>query len=192
MPVSLRNVIGLWLVLLATGCAHTGVGTTQSPQTIDQPPAPVASGDAAPACKDQAFRQFDFWIGKWDVLVADGRKAGDNVITLINDGCGLLESYRTASGYRGHSVNAYDAARGVWHQTWIDNGGLLLTIEGGMQSGSMVMTGTRKRTTSQGAVLDRISWTPADDGSVRQVWEVSADDGASWRPIFDGRYRRKP
>jgi len=102
-----------------------------------------------------------------------------------------MESYVAEGGYRGHSFNIYDASRKVWHQTWVDNGGLLLTIEGGLSDGSMVMTGTRPRKTPQGEVLDRISWTPLGDGSVQQVWEVSGDDGASWKPIFDGNYRRK-
>ncbi len=86
----------------------------------------------------------------------------------------------------------YDAARGVWHQTWVDNGGLLLTIEGGLQGASMVLTGTMARKTPQGELLDRISWTPEADGSVRQVWEVSADAGTNWQVIFDGRYQRRP
>lgn len=189
MPGLVRNIFGCGLLALLAGCVHNGAGTGQSPDSAKATDAPAAS--VAPACQDPAFRQFDFWMGEWDVLVADGRKAGENLIVSINNGCALLESYQTASGYRGQSVNAYDAARGLWHQTWSDNGGLLLVIEGGMQAGSMVMTGTRKRTTPQGEVLDRISWTPAEDGSVRQVWEVSADEGASWQPIFDGRYQRK-
>ena len=40
-------------------------------------------------------------------------------------------------------------------------------------------------------MLDRITWTPEDDGTVRQVWEVSTDAGESWSVIFDGRYQRK-
>jgi hypothetical protein len=37
----------------------------------------------------------------------------------------------------------------------------------------------------------RITWTPGAGGAeVRQLWEVSADDGATWRVAFDGRCRR--
>ena len=170
---------------LLCGCASTN-GSNSVPPVLNPAPAAIA-----PACQADEYRQFDFWIGSWEVMVAGDKKAGDNVIEAVNNGCALMESYVTEGGYRGHSFNIYDASRKVWHQTWVDNGGLLLTIEGGLSDGSMVMTGTRPRKTPQGEVLDRISWTPLGDGSVQQVWEVSGDDGASWKPIFDGNYRRK-
>ncbi|MDQ3733926.1 MAG: hypothetical protein M3400_08015 [Actinomycetota bacterium] len=37
----------------------------------------------------------------------------------------------------------------------------------------------------------RITWTPsASSDEVRQFWETSDDDGATWVVAFDGRYRR--
>jgi len=36
----------------------------------------------------------------------------------------------------------------------------------------------------------RITWTPAADGNVRQLWEAADDEGA-WSVVFDGRYTRK-
>jgi hypothetical protein len=39
-------------------------------------------------------------------------------------------------------------------------------------------------------VHERISWTPQPDGTVRQLWEQSAD-GSRWRVVFDGRYVRQ-
>lgn len=179
--VRMRLLLGLGVVTLCAGCAS-------SAPVIAQAPVPSAP---ATACQADEFRHFDFWIGDWDVMVADGKKAGDNSIKPIHGGCALQESYQSAGGYRGQSFNIYDATRQLWHQTWVDNTGLLLTIEGGLRDGSMVMTGTRARQTPQGEVLDRISWTPNEDGTVRQVWEVSADEGGSWRVIFDGTYRRK-
>lgn len=186
----MRRFPGIFASALLGACASSGTDVA-SKNTLAAPATPTLSA-IAPACQAEAYRQFDFWIGSWNVMVAGGKQAGDNTIEVINDGCALMESYETAGGYRGRSVNMYDAGRQVWHQTWVDNSGLLLGIEGGMIDGSMVMTGTGQRATPQGDVLDRISWTPQADGSVRQVWEISADQGASWKTIFDGRYQRKP
>ena len=36
----------------------------------------------------------------------------------------------------------------------------------------------------------RGTWTPNPDGSVRQHFEISADDGATWTTWFDGKYVR--
>lgn len=185
---AMRRVLATAAIMLAGACMNVPPETEAGPVAA---PAAAALPVIAPACQAAEHRQFDFWIGHWEVMVAGGKKAGDNKIEMINNGCALMESYSTATGYRGRSFNTYDAARGVWHQTWVDNGGLLLTIEGGLVDGRMVLTGTRTRTTPQGEVLDRISWTPSDDGSVRQVWEVSADQGTTWNAIFDGRYLRK-
>ncbi len=40
-------------------------------------------------------------------------------------------------------------------------------------------------------ILNRISWTALDDGSVRQLWERSKDGGSSWATSFDGNYRKR-
>jgi hypothetical protein len=34
-------------------------------------------------------------------------------------------------------------------------------------------------------------WTPMPDGRVRQYFEQSNDDGATWEPWFEGFYSRK-
>jgi len=42
------------------------------------------------------------------------------------------------------------------------------------------------------ALLNRITWSPNADGTVRQHWEVSKDRGTSWQTAFDGLYKIKP
>ena len=137
------------------------------------------------SCSAPEHRQFDFWIGEWRVTLPDGKHAGDNRIEKILDGCALHESWQGASGGRGFSYNAYDRDRKVWHQTWVDKQANLLLLEGGLKNGAMVLSGT------QGKTLNRITWTPNKDGSVRQLWETSADQGKTWQIAFDGLYRRK-
>jgi hypothetical protein len=41
-------------------------------------------------------------------------------------------------------------------------------------------------------VTDRVTWSPLDDGKVRQFWEQSRDGGKSWTVAFDGTYTRRP
>ncbi|MEZ5313239.1 MAG: hypothetical protein R2862_06070 [Thermoanaerobaculia bacterium] len=148
-------------------------------------PAPAA---APRPCAAPEHRQFDFWLGNWEVSTAKGI-AGTNRITKLFDDCGLREEYATPKGYSGTSFNVYDASRKVWHQTWVDNQGGLLNLEGGLRNGSMVLEG-RHANPKGGQQIDRITWTPNADGSVRQHWEVSTDEGGSWTTAFDGTYRR--
>lgn len=144
---------------------------------------------AAPPCASAEHRQFDFWLGEWQVHRPDGTLAGVNRITLEYGGCVIHERYATGRGYSGESLNGYDAARKLWHQTWVDDSGLLLTLEGGWNGKSMVLEGLAPD--AQGALVkQRITWTPNADGSVRQLWETAGALGA-WTVAFDGKYTRK-
>jgi hypothetical protein len=148
----------------------------------------AASALAGP-CDSPEHRQFDFWLGSWNVHTPNGKLAGVNRIEREYDGCVLHERYSTERGYQGESLNSYDPGRKVWHQTWVDNQGTLLLLEGGMRSGSMVLEG--QSTAADGQLTrHRISWTPNADGSVRQHWE-STDAKGQWSTAFDGRYTRK-
>jgi hypothetical protein len=123
------------------------------------------------------------------VHAPDGKLAGVNRIEREYDGCVLHERYTTERGYKGESLNVYDPGRKVWHQTWVDNQGTLLLLEGSFRAPSMVLEGQTK--TADGKVTKhRITWTPATDGSVRQHWE-STDAKGHWSTAFDGRYTRK-
>ncbi|MDJ0654738.1 MAG: hypothetical protein QNJ40_11315 [Xanthomonadales bacterium] len=142
--------------------------------------------NAAP-CSSEQHGQFDFWIGSWTVY-ANGAVAGKNRIEKIH-GCVLLENWTSATGnYSGTSLNIYDAGRKVWHQSWTDSSGLLLQLDGGFKEGSMTLRG--ERPAADGSVQQhQIQWTPQQDGSVRQVWTTSSDDGQTWQTAFDGHYR---
>lgn len=144
-------------------------------------------------CASPEHRQFDFWLGDWNVHDSDGRPAGRNRIVSLYGGCVLHESWEGTSGHRGTSFNIYDAARGVWHQTWVDSSGTLLVLEGGLQADTMVLEGRAASPTEPTlTVRHRISWTviDGDPDRVRQHWEISSD-GSTWETLFDGRYARR-
>ncbi len=153
--------------------------------------AQVTAPPSPPPCSAAEHRQFDFWIGTWDVFGPAGKQVGTNRIERIADGCALLEQWTGHGNVTGKSLNIYDATDGRWHQTWVDNGGTLLMLVGGLVDRNMVMTMSGPAPADRKAtVLQRITWMPAPDGSVRQLWESSSDDGRSWTVVFDGRYVR--
>jgi hypothetical protein len=146
------------------------------------------------ACSSPEHRQFDFWLGEWEVRTPRGDVAGRNTIQRVVGGCGLREDWRGARGMIGTSLNTYSEARGEWHQTWIDSSGTLLLLDGGIQDGAMVLEGEAPLGGGHGASLrHRITWSvvDGDPDHVRQHWETS-DDGSSWETAFDGHYHRLP
>ncbi len=172
--------------ILALACALPVSAQDSEPPPGDAEPVAVPS-----RCQAPEHRQFDFWLGEWSVTSGE-QPAGSNTIVAIQGGCVLLENWRGAGpgGITGTSFNIYDRARGVWHQTWVDAGGTLLQLDGGLVDGSMVLEGERPAPTGKGSVRHRIAWTPNEDGTVRQLWEASQDGGMNWSVIFDGLYTR--
>lgn len=155
---------------------------------FDDLQAPPAAPSARP-CGGAEYRQFDFWVGEWEVT-ANGKVAGTNSVTRILGDCVIHEEWTGTGASRGRSFNVYDRATEQWVQTWVDNQGLLLSLRGGLVNGAMVLQGSR--TAGDGkALVDRITWTPRADGSVRQHWQASTDAGATWQDQFDGSYRRR-
>ncbi len=151
----------------------------------DAKPAPAAP----PGCDAPEYRQFDFWIGTWTVTEG-GQPAGKNTIEPDLQRCALFESWTSVDGGRGRSINFYDRTRHLWHQTWIDDHGGALELDGSLVAGSMVLEGKRPGADSGGFSRQRITWTPQRDGSVRQHWEMMKAGQATWETVFDGLYKR--
>jgi hypothetical protein len=147
------------------------------------------TGTPAKPCTSPSHRQFDFWVGTWNVTQA-GKTAGQNKIESILNGCALMESWKGTGGVTGHSINIYDSTRDIWHQTWVDSTGSLLTLEGRFKDGAMVLEGMAAD--EKGAkARQRITWTAASANEVRQLWQSSTDGGKTWKTEFDGLYRRQ-
>ena len=148
-----------------------------------------ASAQAPPPVLPPESRQFDFWVGEWDVTNPAGKMAGQSKIELIAGGAGVLENWTGAGGYTGRSLNAWNATQKEWQQYWVGSDGGVLQLVGGIVEGRMVLSAEREVRGQRR--LERITWTPNADGTVRQHWEQSTDGGKTWTTAFDGLYRKR-
>jgi hypothetical protein len=168
-------VMAALLTALAAGAGHSQGSS-------------AATGPSAP-CAGPEFRQFDFWLGDWDTYeVADTSKVvARNRVTSILGGCVLREAYQQNDGLVGESYSLWDEARGVWHQSWVTNRGTLLLLDGRLDHGRMVLTGSEKATDGTASLLRGIWWVEGRD--VRERAERSTDGGKTWAPVFDIVFR---
>ncbi len=158
------------------------VGETETFKPAAQTPAAALPKP----CSAPEYRQFDFWLGEWNVADA-GKHAGVNRITPLLGGCAVREEWKGASGLTGTSLNMWDSAKKRWTQTWVDDKGNVLFLVGGLQGPKMILEGD-KPDGKGGTVTSRITWTPLPSKGVRQVWETSKDGGKTWEMAFDGDY----
>lgn len=149
----------------------------------------LADRATRPCMYDPRARAFDFWVGEWDVY-AQGGLAGTSRVEKILDGCVLLENWSGVAGDQGKSFNLWDKEGGRWQQTWADNRGKLLEFYGTfIAPGTLVYEGEGSEQAA--GSRDRLTFSLLEEGNVRQLWERSADGGATWSVLFDGEYRRR-
>ena len=120
-----------------------------------------------------------------------GRLAGRNTVTLEMSRCVVHEHWTGSGGNVGESFNVWDAARKRWHQTWVDNGGNLLQLDGGLVGDTMTLRSAGRDAAGK-TVEQVVRWYRVGGAAdtVRQLWQSSADGGATWTTVFDGKYVR--
>jgi hypothetical protein len=143
-------------------------------------------------CCTEKYKEFDFWVGSWNVYTMDGKLAGLNTVEKEQGNCVLRESWVSSqSKMTGTSLNFFDAKQGKWRQTWIDNQGTVLELAGSLQQGKMVLVSDLATNDNGDNVLNKITWTPNDDGTVIQRWETSTNYGETWKIVFEGVYKKR-
>lgn len=134
------------------------------------------------------YRQFDFWVGEWDVE-NNGKRTARSSIQLILDGCVIFENFDADGGYSGKSLSAWDAGEKRWEQHYTDTGGSSRYWVGAMDGEKMVMTTEFMRGATK--VINRMTYSKEGADRVRQLIEVSIDGGKTWKAGFDGMYVRR-
>lgn len=146
--------------------------------------------NAYPCLNAANYRHFDFWIGEWDVMV-NGNKVGENSITMAQGGCAIHENYTTAGNYAGQSINYFDPIDKKWHQHWVGSGGDVYNYLETKREEGLLQFQSKFMGANGQISLSRLTFTLNEDGSVRQFFEGSTDNGETWTPAFDGHYVKK-
>ena len=141
-------------------------------------------------CCSPDFRQFDFWIGDWNVYDTTGNLVGSNEIVLMQDSCLLQENWESAKGGSGTSYNFFNKQTGKWQQVWVDNRGGVLELSGNYSEGKMVLESELQEKDGQ-QFFHRISWIKNDDGTVSQIWVTLDKAGKMSKLLFNGLYQQK-
>jgi hypothetical protein len=144
---------------------------------------------AKPACDTPQHRQFDFWVGKWDVYRTDtDQLVAHSLIEKLYGGCAVRENWMPIGGTGGGSLNSWRPGEEKWRQTWTDSGNNWNEYAGGLEGGFMVLTGTTTNAAESTKPV-RMTYEAKPDGSVVQTGYQSNDGGKSWSLQYQYAYR---
>jgi hypothetical protein len=154
-----------------------------------------AKRNQTPCAYKAENRQFDFWVGDWDVVTTqEGATAGTSHIERTLGDCVIWENWTSlgnGAGYAGKSYNIYDADLVRWEQFWVDNMGGMIHFYGGLKDGAMDFY-TDDVPQSDGTRLKRhLQFFSLGPDKVRQFSQGSTDGGKTWTVEYDLTYNRR-
>src|SRR6478609_3233233 len=82
---------------------------------------------AFPCLKNAQAREFDFWLGDWDVYARGTTTlVGKSKIENASGGCMVLENWTAVGGqmHNGKSMNFVDPESNKWIQVWVGSSGI--------------------------------------------------------------------
>ena len=154
-----------------------------------------------PRCTDAHHRDFDFWLGDWDVVLrvrkAPGKdewavSRGVNRISSLLGGCAVEERF-TAEGpdqpWAGRSLSRWVESEKRWRQAWVNDSGSYIALTGGMQGKDMVLVGEPFERDGK-RVQMRMVFTGIAASTIDWRWERTVNGGATWTPQMLIEYRR--
>jgi hypothetical protein len=137
-------------------------------------------------------REFDFWVGEWDVKptsAENGPSVGSSKIESMADNCIILENWES-TGFSGKSWSFYDLGTHKWRQIWLDVTGRRAEFSGEYKDGAMKFDG--ETITGKGQwIKSHMTFFNLGPNKVRQFAERSTDDGKTWTTVVDFIYLRK-
>lgn len=188
------NVCGMNRKLLLVSAALVWAGTALMPTAMNGLAAGVQPvKQTAGPCDGAEFRQFDFWLGDWDVVsTKDGVPRGSSHIGSEMGGCVIWENWTSLQGgYFGKSYNAYNVNLKRWEQYWVDNGAGTIFFHGALKDGVMDYW-TDDVPQANGDKLRRhLQFFNLGPDKVRQFSQGSRDGGKTWTVEYDLTYARR-
>jgi hypothetical protein len=146
-----------------------------------------------PCMADAQHRQFDFWVGEWNVFQTTGmvQTGAHSSIQMISGGCAILENWESP-GSNGKSINFVDPVTHKWKQSWVGNyaNGTQEFVNGEYKDGAMRFDFTTTGPKGQ-KIIGHLIFYNQSPNQVRQFNETSADDGKTWTTNYDFTYVRK-
>jgi hypothetical protein len=101
----------------------------------------------------------------------------------------IYENWTSAppQNYAGKSFNLVNATTGKWMQTWVDDKGAVIEFIDGEYKDNKLVFITKPDANNQ---ITRLTFFNMEPNLVRQLFEVTTDNGKTWATTTDLYYNR--
>lgn len=141
-------------------------------------------------CQSAPYKQFNFWVGEWEVLDTNSNVIGHNSILKKENNCLIHENWKSTKGFTGESFNYFDSSDSTWNQLWIGQQGNILKLKGKYNDNLKSMVLSDKHSNPNGNIINEITWTKTEKGNVIQTWKTFNTLEKKEQIIFKGIYQR--
>jgi hypothetical protein len=144
-----------------------------------------------PCVNDPRTKEFDFWVGEWEVYVTGtDNYAGHSVVQRISGGCALLENWKSSVSVW-KSLNFIDDSSNRWKQVWVGSYPMgKQDFTGGVYTDSAMRFVFQTKDAKGHLLTGRFIFYNEGPDRVRQFNETSADAGKTWTTSYDFTYKR--
>ncbi|MCB0264087.1 MAG: DUF1579 family protein [Calditrichaeota bacterium] len=159
----------------------------------------AAAQNSQKPCSAPEARQFDFWIGEWELTWPGGQggtpegqtgRGVNHVVQYLGE-CVIFENFSFAdSSFIGKSWSVYNLQKQLWQQTWVDNSGGYLLFTGGFADGKMELR-TAPFQRNGVTYVSRMVFRNIAANAFDWDWQRSADNGETWQDVWNIHYQRK-
>jgi hypothetical protein len=121
----------------------------------------------------EAAHVFDFYVGEWRATSQSGTTTSLKVERLLG-GKALQITGPTYAGL----IN-FDPDANEWNWTWVNRSGAHDHLVGGVEGDRLVLH--QKSVRDKPGAIGRVTFHHVAEGSYDMEWELSSDDGATWK-----------
>ncbi len=140
-------------------------------------------------------RQMDFWVGDW---ICTGELHNPNGTTTKTEATNsitrefknkVLHEHFSMNGMIGMSVSVFNPSRKIWQQTWVDDSGSYIALEGSSDGKSVTLS--TKPTAIHPKGFNRMVFHDIKLDQFDWDWESTRDGGKTWQIQWHLHYSRK-
>jgi len=151
-----------------------------------------AKANAYPCMNNAHNREFDFWVGQWNVYqTGTDYQVGKSKIENVSGGCLILENWMAVGNPdEGKSMNFVNPKTGKWEQHYMGIAGVSQNYYNGeYMEGAMRYQGDGVNKAGD-KLLFHLTYFNESPNQVRQLLEQSVNDGKTWITLYDFTYKR--